>query len=98
MIEGKDDWGPKTLVATSKITAKYQTTIPTEVRRLLDAEAGDKLVYYARGHRVELEIVKKKRARDLYGALQQQGEEYVPLSLAREITQSAIAERKSIKE
>ena len=37
-----------------KLTQKYQTTIPAEVRRLLGLEKGDSVVFEIEGDRVEV--------------------------------------------
>lgn len=46
----------------SKLTAKAQTTIPREVRRALQLEPGDFIIFDVSGERV---TVRKKRALDM---------------------------------
>lgn len=46
--------------ATSKLTQKYQATIPEPVRRLLHLEAGDKVAFD-----IDHETVKLRKARPL---------------------------------
>jgi len=50
-----------TATATSKLTTKYQATIPEPVRRLLDLSAGDSIAFDIEGNDVHL---RKARAVD----------------------------------
>ncbi len=38
----------------SKLTAKYQTTVPSPVRRVLDLHKGDSVIFEVEGNRVLL--------------------------------------------
>ncbi|MGB3501889.1 MAG: AbrB/MazE/SpoVT family DNA-binding domain-containing protein [Mesorhizobium sp.] len=54
------------MMATSKITAKGQTTIPVEVREFLKLKPGDRLRYVRNNGAIELRA-KTGRASDLAG-------------------------------
>lgn len=50
------------------LTSKGQTTVPAEVRELLNLRPGDRIRYVASGERVYISV-KNKRAADLAGLL-----------------------------
>lgn len=53
-------------VYDSTLTSKGQTTIPAEVRSVLNLRPGDKIRYVVQGNKVSLRV-KNKRAIDLAG-------------------------------
>jgi AbrB family looped-hinge helix DNA binding protein len=57
-------------MSISRVTSKGQVTIPVEVRKALDLEQGDDLIFEVTPSRsVELRVVKRKRLSELFGAL-----------------------------
>jgi AbrB family looped-hinge helix DNA binding protein len=57
-------------MAISRVTSKGQVTIPVEVRKALDIEQGDDLLFeLTPSHSVELRVVKRRKLSDLFGAL-----------------------------
>lgn len=57
-------------MSISRVTSKGQVTIPSEVRKALDIEQGDDLLFEVSPDRVaHLRVVKRRRLSDLYGAL-----------------------------
>ncbi|HEV2856535.1 MAG TPA: AbrB/MazE/SpoVT family DNA-binding domain-containing protein [Thermoanaerobaculia bacterium] len=57
-------------MSISRVTSKGQVTIPSEVRKALDIEKGDDLLFEVSSDRVaHLRVVKRRRLSDLYGAL-----------------------------
>ncbi len=54
----------------AKVTVKGQVTIPVRIRKALDIEAGDNLVFELDGgSEARVRVVKQTRLSDLYGAL-----------------------------
>lgn len=57
-------------MSISRVTTKGQVTIPTEVRKALDIEQGDDLVFEVNPDRTaRFRVIKRQRLSDLYGAL-----------------------------
>lgn len=57
-------------MSTSRVTSKGQVTIPTEVRKALQIEQGDDLIFEVTSDTsARLRVVKRQRLSDLYGAL-----------------------------
>lgn len=57
-------------MAISRVTSKGQVTIPVEVRKALDIEQGDDLLFeLTPSHSVELRVVKRRKLSELFGAL-----------------------------
>lgn len=58
-------------MSTSRVTSKGQVTIPSDVRKALQIEQGDDLLFeVASDQTAQLRVVKRQRLSDLYGALQ----------------------------
>ena len=58
---------------TSRVTSKGQVTIPFEVRKALDIEQGDDLVFEVGEDRsARLRVVKRQKLSDFYGSLRAQ--------------------------
>ena len=58
---------------TSRVTSKGQVTIPSEVRKALDIEQGDDLLFEVGADQTaRLRVVKRKKLSDFYGALRAQ--------------------------
>lgn len=54
----------------SRVTSKGQVTIPAEVRKALDIEQGDDLLFEVGADRTaRLRVVKRKKLSDFYGSL-----------------------------
>jgi AbrB family looped-hinge helix DNA binding protein len=54
----------------SRVTSKGQVTIPSEVRKALDIEQGDQLVFELREDQTaRLRVVKRQKLSDFYGSL-----------------------------
>jgi AbrB family looped-hinge helix DNA binding protein len=54
----------------SRVTSKGQVTIPFEVRKALDIEQGDDLLFEVGADRTaHLRVVKRKKLSDFYGSL-----------------------------
>jgi len=57
----------------SRVTSKGQVTIPSEVRKALDIEQGDDLVFELRPNQtVKLRVIKRQKLSDFYGSLRAQ--------------------------
>jgi AbrB family looped-hinge helix DNA binding protein len=57
-------------MSISRVTSKGQVTLPADIRRALDIEQGDDLVFdLAPDRTVNLRVVKRRRLSELYGAL-----------------------------
>ena len=57
-------------MSISRVTTKGQVTIPTEVRKALDIEQGDDLIFEVNPDQTaRLRVIKRQRLSDLYGAL-----------------------------
>lgn len=55
----------------SRVSSKGQVTIPTDVRKALDIEQGDDVIFEVSSldQTARLRVVKRQRLSDLYGAL-----------------------------
>jgi antitoxin PrlF len=54
----------------SRVTSKGQVTIPADIRKALDIEQGDDLMFEVGPEQTaRLRVVKRQRLSDLYGAL-----------------------------
>ena len=53
----------------ARITSKGQVTIPVEIRRRYQLQAGDEIGFRADGSSVRILPLKKRKLTDLYGAL-----------------------------
>ena len=53
----------------TKVTSKGQVTIPQAIRRALEIETGDRVVFELRSDGAHLRVVKPTNVMDLYGAL-----------------------------
>jgi antitoxin PrlF len=53
------------VAAVTRLTSKHQTTIPLEVRRVLDLEAGDHVEFSIEQGRVSLRKAQARPAEDL---------------------------------
>jgi antitoxin PrlF len=57
-------------MSISRVTSKGQVTIPADVRKALNIEQGDDLLFeVASGNAARLRVVKRQRLSDLRGAL-----------------------------
>lgn len=57
-------------MSISRVTSKGQVTIPVEVRKALDIEQGDDLIFEIGPEQTaRLKVVKRQRLSDLYGSL-----------------------------
>ena len=57
-------------MSTSRMTSKGQVTIPAEVRKALDIEQGDDLVFEVSSNQTaRLRVIKRQQLSDLYGSL-----------------------------
>lgn len=57
-------------MSISRVSSKGQVTIPTDVRKALDIEQGDDLIFeVSPDQTARLRVVKRQRLSDLYGAL-----------------------------
>jgi AbrB family looped-hinge helix DNA binding protein len=78
----------------SRVTSKGQVTIPSEVRKALDIEQGDDLVFELREDQTaRLRVAKRRRLSDFYGSLPPQqpfpGKEAVREEAGRELGRRA---------
>lgn len=74
----------------SRVTSKGQVTIPSEVRKALDIEQGDDLLFEVGADRTaRLRVVKRQKLSDLYGSLRAQrpfpGKEAVREEVGRDL-------------
>lgn len=80
------------MMQMSRITSKYQVTIPNEIRHLLNAEAGDRMMFrVGEDGEVRIRTVKKVSVNELAGALRRDDIMYVPTDEVRRITQEEIS-------
>jgi antitoxin PrlF len=57
-------------MSISRVTSKGRVTLPADIRKALDIERGDDLIFeLAEDRSVRLRPVKRQRLSDLYGAL-----------------------------
>jgi antitoxin PrlF len=57
-------------MSISRVTSKGQVTIPADVRKALEIEQGDDLMFEVGPEKTaRLKVVKRQRLSDLYGAL-----------------------------
>lgn len=57
-------------MALARVTTKGQVTIPATIRKALDIEEGDQLLFeLVEGEGARMRVVKQRRLMDLYGAL-----------------------------
>jgi AbrB family looped-hinge helix DNA binding protein len=57
-------------MALARVTTKGQVTIPATIRKALDIEEGDQLVFeLVKGEEARVRVVKHRNLMDLYGAL-----------------------------
>lgn len=53
----------------AKLTSKGQVTIPTALRRQLNLEVGDELLFMLEGGEVRVRVLKQRRLSEFYGVL-----------------------------
>lgn len=83
------------VTAIAKITAKNQVTIPSEIRKRIGSGTGDRLIFKAyEDGVVEMEVTKKRSAKDLYGALYRDDVPYFPMAEARSLLKDERAARR----
>jgi AbrB family looped-hinge helix DNA binding protein len=63
----------------STVTAKGQTTVPAQVRELLGAKPGTRLVWHAMPNGVVIVRAKTRSVLDLAGMLKQPGSKRIPV-------------------
>jgi AbrB family looped-hinge helix DNA binding protein len=57
-------------MALARVTTKGQVTIPADIRKALNIEEGDQLLFeVVQGHEARMRVVKRRRLLDLYGSL-----------------------------
>ena len=57
-------------MALARVTTKGQVTIPADIRKALNIEKGDQLLFeVVQGHEARMRVVKRRRLLDLYGSL-----------------------------
>jgi AbrB family looped-hinge helix DNA binding protein len=79
---------------TSRVTSKGQVTIPFEVRKALDIEQGDDLLFeVAADQTARVRVVKRQKLSDFYGSLGAQrpfpGKEAVREEVGRALVERA---------
>ncbi|GMA66069.1 AbrB/MazE/SpoVT family DNA-binding domain-containing protein [Alicyclobacillus fastidiosus] len=83
----------------SRITSKYQVTIPNEIRHLLKAEAGDRLMFrVGEDGEVYIRTVKKVSVDELAGSLRRDDIKYFHIDEVRRSTQEETSQRSVDKE
>ncbi len=81
----------------SKITGKYQITLPQKVREALNAHIGDNLVFNVQeSGEVSLKVMRRPTVAELYGALHRPQLAYVPYEEARRLAQDEKSARDRI--
>jgi len=75
-----------------KLTSKYQTTIPKEIREFLGLEAGDRVMFVKKGDEVVIVGVNATLA-DLRGVVKSPRGKRKTSDEIREIVKSRVAER-----
>ncbi|MBX6395525.1 MAG: type II toxin-antitoxin system PrlF family antitoxin [Alicyclobacillaceae bacterium] len=87
------------MMQVSRITAKYQITLPAAIREILHVEAGDRILFQVRDSgEIVIRPLKKVEAKDLAGSLHRNDVKYIPFDEARRITQEELGSRLSRQE
>jgi antitoxin PrlF len=57
-------------MSTFRVSSRWQVTIPADVRRALEIEPGDDVVFELTSrHSAELRVIERRKLSDLFGAL-----------------------------
>lgn len=87
------------MIHVSRITSKYQVTIPGDLRMKAHLEVGDKLMFrYCDNGDIIIHPLRKKTVQDVGGTLHRSDTPYVPIDEARRITQEELGVQLSGKE
>lgn len=85
------------MMSMSKLSPKFQVTIPSEIRDALGAKPGDRIIFQKKPNgEVVIRCIPFLSAKDLAGSLKRAaGKEftYVPIEEVRRITYDDLAER-----
>ncbi|RIV29287.1 AbrB/MazE/SpoVT family DNA-binding domain-containing protein [Alicyclobacillaceae bacterium I2511] len=85
------------MMSISKLSPKFQVTIPSEIRDALGAKPGDRIIFQKKTNgEVVVRCIPFLSAKDLAGSLKRaSGKEfpYIPIEVARRITYDDLAER-----
>jgi antitoxin PrlF len=81
------------VTAVSRLSSKGQVTVPIEIRRLLNAEEGDRIIFKATSRGVTLEVEKQTDLMDLFGVLQDSVVAPFDLDEARRAMRETVAEK-----
>ena len=85
------------MLAFAKVTSKYQVTIPSEIRELLNLQGGDHIVFHVQdGGEVTIRVMKSVSVDDLAGSLSKaalQPIEYIPFEQARQMAKDEMSEK-----
>lgn len=83
--DGTDGKGDLPVTATAKVTTKGQITVPIEIRKRLNLQTGDEVLFVYRNSRVYVErIPSTVSADEVFGLLAREGEGPLDLEAARE--------------
>ena len=81
-------------MSVSKISSKYQITIPSDIRDALGAEIGDRVLFKTnRRGEAQIRILRNVTVDNLYGSLHREGMKYIPIEEARRMAQDELSER-----
>ncbi|MCY0901363.1 MAG: AbrB/MazE/SpoVT family DNA-binding domain-containing protein [Firmicutes bacterium] len=79
-------------VQIGRITSKFQSTIPSEIREAVGAHIGDQVIFQVNQHReIVIRPLRKSSIDEVYGALHRENVAYLPLDEARNATQDDMA-------
>lgn len=85
------------MLAFAKVTSKYQLTIPSEIRDVLNLQGGDRIVFHVQDNgEVTIRVMKSVSVDDLAGALSKaalQPIEYIPFEQAKQMAKDEMAEK-----
>lgn len=87
------------MLQMSRVTSKYQVTIPNEIRDILKVNVGDRISFrIGDDGEVHIRTVKKVSVDELAGALHREGIEYTALDEVRRVTKEEITQKYVNKE
>lgn len=58
------------MTATAKLSSKGQLVVPSEIRKILNAEEGDRVIFKTTDYGILLEVEKRVDLMSLFGSLQ----------------------------
>jgi AbrB family looped-hinge helix DNA binding protein len=82
------------MMSVSKISSKYQITIPSDIRDALGAEIGDRVLFKTnRRGEAQIRILRNVTVDNLYGSLHREGMKFIPIEEARRMAQDELSDK-----